>query len=53
MREVDQELFDAVEQGNLSRVKRCIDRGANIYAIKNYMVQLTGTALRDFMVDFP
>ncbi|MCM1001059.1 MAG: ankyrin repeat domain-containing protein, partial [Wolbachia endosymbiont of Melophagus ovinus] len=32
MREVDQELFDAVEQGNLSRVKRCIDRGANIYA---------------------
>jgi|GEM_PF-2622158 len=33
MREVDQELFDAVRQGNLSRVKRCIDQGANVHAI--------------------
>ncbi|MDR1139716.1 MAG: hypothetical protein LBJ80_00820 [Rickettsiales bacterium] len=36
MREVDQELFDAVEQGNLGRVKRCLDRGANVYAENNY-----------------
>jgi hypothetical protein len=33
MREVDQELFDAVKQGNLSRVKRCFNRGASIHAV--------------------
>ncbi|QOD38396.1 ankyrin repeat domain-containing protein [Candidatus Wolbachia massiliensis] len=32
MREVDQELFDAVRQDNLSKVQRCVDRGADIYA---------------------
>ncbi|GFS56364.1 hypothetical protein NPIL_568051 [Nephila pilipes] len=32
MRRVDQELFNAVEQGNLSEIEKCLNRGANVLA---------------------
>ncbi|MCM1002205.1 ankyrin repeat domain-containing protein, partial [Wolbachia pipientis] len=31
MRTIDQELLDAAQQGNLDRVKRCLNQGANIH----------------------
>lgn len=36
MKEVDQELFDAIKQGNLDRVQRCLNRGADINVKDNY-----------------
>lgn len=30
MKRIDQELFNAIEQGNLSEVEKCLNRGANI-----------------------
>ncbi|WP_341816936.1 ankyrin repeat domain-containing protein [Wolbachia endosymbiont (group A) of Agelastica alni] len=35
MREVDQKLFNAVEQGNLDRIKKCLDKGANVNVVNN------------------
>ncbi|WP_341812159.1 ankyrin repeat domain-containing protein [Wolbachia endosymbiont (group A) of Conops quadrifasciatus] len=32
MREIDQELFDAADQGNLNEVKKCLNRGADVLA---------------------
>lgn len=32
MRGIDRELFNAVEQGNLARVQRCLNEGANVLA---------------------
>ncbi|WCR58332.1 tetratricopeptide repeat protein [Wolbachia endosymbiont of Ctenocephalides felis wCfeJ] len=36
MREIDQELFDAVEEGNLSKVRECLKKGADIGTEDDY-----------------
>ncbi|MFP3036394.1 MAG: ankyrin repeat domain-containing protein [Wolbachia sp.] len=36
MREVDRELFNAVEQGNLGKVQECLEKGANVNVENNY-----------------
>ncbi|WP_143688834.1 ankyrin repeat domain-containing protein [Wolbachia endosymbiont of Laodelphax striatellus] len=36
MRGIDRKLFDAVEQGNLDRVQRCLNEGADVLARNNH-----------------
>ncbi|MFT4314284.1 MAG: ankyrin repeat domain-containing protein [Wolbachia pipientis] len=47
MREIDRELFNAVEQGNLDRVQRCLYRGANILARGSHHTVLHSAVRRD------
>ncbi len=37
MREVNQELFDAADQGNLGEVKQCLNRGADLLARNSHL----------------
>ncbi|MGL9778991.1 MAG: ankyrin repeat domain-containing protein [Wolbachia sp.] len=47
MRRVDQELFNAVERGNLSLVKECLNRGANVLARNSHHTVLHSAVRSD------
>jgi|GEM_PF-4417477 len=46
-RGVDQKLFNAVEQGNLSEVEKCLNRGANILARSSHHTVLHSAVRSD------